>query len=521
MNAFEDLGISAYVAKAMGDIGWTAPTPIQTEAVPSGIEGKDILAQAQTGTGKTGAYASIVLTRAAAMSRKPSALILAPTRELAGQIEEEIYKLSRYSGHTSTAVYGGASIEAQIKHIRKGRDIIVGTPGRLKDLLTRNVLDLSHVSIVVLDEADRMLDMGFADELNFIMDCVPKERQTLLFSATMADEIKHLARRYMKDRVDISVSRGEICSDLTEQFYLQASKPKKEMLLDKILSKGCKTIVFCQTKMMTDKLYKNLSGDYSVGVIHGDIQQNKREKAIKKYRDDQITVLIATDVAARGIDVNNIDCVVNYDVPYDVETYLHRIGRTGRAGNKGVAISFVTKPEMQFIRRCEREIGKPIAEVDLEELTFDIKKIEAKPKPVNDRMEERSVERRTEAPVEKKVAEKKKVHIPKVMPQTHGKFPNGMVPLQINLGKADNLNRTQISEFVKKTASLEDASVGRIGLGQTSSFVEISFDHVNAALDALTGQTIKGKKVFISVAPKKTPYKEKNTSSKRSKRSAA
>jgi hypothetical protein len=252
---------------------------------------------------------------------------------------------------------------------------------------------------------------------------------------------------------------------------------------------------------MTDKLHKVLSKDHKAGVIHGDIAQNKREQAIKKYRDDHFTVLIATDVAARGIDVNNIDCVINYDIPNDVETYLHRIGRTGRAGNKGTAVSFVTKPEMQFIRRCECETGKTISQIDPDGLKFNTKKAETGSEPAD-------TDNMIGATPEIKVAEKK-VHIPRAMPPSYGKGPNGMVSLKINLGKADNFGRLQIFDLVRDAASLKDASVGKIGLGHAASYVEVSYDHVNATLDAVTGRKHNGKRIFMSVAPKKAPFKNK------------
>lgn len=481
MNRFEDLGIESSIAKAIGDMGWTEPTPIQTEAIPAGIEGRDIIAQAQTGTGKTGAYISIVLARIRATSRKPSALILAPTRELANQIEEEVYKLSKYSGHSSMAIYGGASIDNQIRNIRKGRDVVVGTPGRLKDLLTRKMLDLSHVTEVVFDEADRMLDMGFANELNFIMDLVPSDRQTLLFSATMDKGIKNLAKRYMRDPLEISVSKNEICSDLTEQSYVSVSKGDKQSELRTILDKGLKTIVFCQTKRMVDRLHKDISKDYSAGAIHGGIAQNKREKVIKSYRNDSISVLIATDVAARGIDVNNIGCVVNFDMPMDVETYLHRIGRTGRAGQTGFAVSFVTRPEEGIIRTYENRTGKKILRIRADELGCGYGT--------------------TAANTEKSVTEVKTA-VPENMKK-------GMVPLQINLGKKDRMNRTQISDFVKKNANLDSSSVGRIGLGDSTSYMEIFCDHIDATINALTGRNCNGKSVSIKIAPKKTAYKSR------------
>ncbi|MDR0790919.1 MAG: DbpA RNA binding domain-containing protein, partial [Methanomassiliicoccaceae archaeon] len=266
-----------------------------------------------------------------------------------------------------------------------------------------------------------------------------------------------------------------------------------------ILKKGCKAIVFCQTKRMCDKLYKNMSKDHRMEVIHGGIAQNKRERAIKRYRDDHVTVLIATDVAARGIDVNNIDCVINYDIPNDVETYLHRIGRTGRAGNKGIALSLVTRPEIKFINRCVREIGKNISYIEMDELRFD-------KCPVG------RVDAETEtAPVGIRA---KKVHVPGLLRPHHGKGPNGMVSLKINLGKADGLSRLQVHDLIRECASLEDVSLGAVGMGHMTSYVEVSYDRVNTTLDALTGRDYKGKKIFMSIAPMKVPFKKKETASR-------
>ena len=355
--------------KGISDMGWTEPTPIQTETVPAGLAGKDILARAQTGTGKTGSYALIVLSRIRSGSDKPTSLVLTPTRELAVQVREEIYKLSRYTGHRCIPVYGGASISEQARGLRAGVDIVVGTPGRLKDMISRGHLDLSEIKEVVLDEADRMLDMGFADELDFIMDAVPAERHTLLFSATMADGIRHIALRRMVSPVEISVSGDEPVLDLVTQYWVPLQRGVKMERLETILENGCpKTVVFCQTKKMVDMLADRLSGRFRVGTLHGDINQNQREKTVRGFRNDRFQVLIATDVAARGLDINSIDLVVNYDIPADPESYVHRIGRTGRAGKEGTAVSFVTKPEEYLIRRYEREAGKRIMKVMAEDI---------------------------------------------------------------------------------------------------------------------------------------------------------
>lgn len=368
MTTFEDLGLSDKVLKAIRETGWTEPTPVQCAAVPVGFEGKDILAQAQTGTGKTAAYGMIIIGRTPSGSKKPTSLVLSPTRELALQIEQELVKLSYYTNHRVAAIYGGASYKIQFDKLKKGADIVVGTPGRVKDLIEKEVLDISHVKEVVLDEADRMLEMGFEEEVNFIMGSLQEKRQTLLFSATMAAEIMRLGGRFMNEPEKILVSKDEPCSDLVSQYYLPVSRSGKMERLDAILSRRPKALIFCQTKKMVDDLLLDLEDDYKVGALHGDMPQAKREKVIGNFKNDRIAILVATDVAARGIDVSNIDVVVNYDVPPDAETYLHRIGRTGRAGKEGIAISFVTKMEDQRIRRYEDETGKKITKIRIDEI---------------------------------------------------------------------------------------------------------------------------------------------------------
>jgi len=563
MEEFIELGISQEIGKAIRDMGWSAPTDIQVAAIPLGLEGKDILAQAQTGTGKTGAYVTIVLDRTEPNARIPSILILAPTRELAKQVDDEVYKLTKYSRHRSMAIYGGASISDQIYKLKRGVDVVVGTPGRVKDLITRECLDLSGITEVVLDEADRMLDMGFADELNFIMDRVPKERHTLLFSATMAKEIRQLAMRYMESPRELLISKDDLCSELTDQYYVSVSRNEKRMCLEKILRNGSpKTIVFCQTKRMCDELADSLSREFKVGVIHGDLQQNKRERVIKSYKVDNISILVATDVAARGLDINNIDCVVNYDVPGDTETYLHRIGRTGRAGKTGSAVTFVTKQEERHIRMYEkatkREIKKmkpgyfkalgngpitdgtevreetPMTQTPVfndrrerEERSFSRSESPRRERPVFEnrepaaRREKPVFERAEAAPVEKPARmfadaveeepvfkKKTPVLIKKTVPEARR---GGMVVVNINLGKEDGFGRTQITEFIMEAASLADGSIGRIGLGSAASFVEVPFDKVSVVIDSLLTSKHNDKKVFAQIAPQKVPYKKNHS----------
>ncbi len=485
--------------KAISDMGWNLPTPIQTEAVPAGLAGRDIFAQAQTGTGKTGTYALIIMGRTESGSKKPTSLVLAPTRELATQVENEIYKLSKYTGHRSISIYGGASIGDQTYGLRKGVDIVVGTPGRLKDMITRGALDLSEITEVVLDEADRMLDMGFADELDFIMDAVPKDRHTLLFSATMAESIKRIAFNRMQDPMEISVSRDEPVSDLVTQYWIPMSRGAKMERLESILTNGCpKTVVFCQTKKMVDTLADEMYQRIKVGTLHGDMPQAKRERTIRSFRNNRFQVLIATDVAARGLDINNIDLVVNYDVPMDSENYLHRIGRTGRAGKEGIAVSFVTKQEEYHIRQYERETGKKILKVRADEMPS------AGTMVIEDQVRAPAKAQRQFATVP--INDTKKPVRPVIATTEDGKK---MVVLQINLGRDDGFSKTQISDLVKRVGKLEDVFVGNVGLGRSKSFIEIREDRSDRTMATMSEYLHKKKEVLMEPADKKPKYQEK------------
>ncbi len=367
MITFTDLGISKEIIKAMNGMGWEQPTPVQIEAIPAGLEGGDMFAQAQTGTGKTGTFGTIILERIKPGRKAPSALVLVPTRELANQVSEELSKLAKFTSHKCIPIYGGVSIGPQVEKLRTGMDIVVATPGRARDLIGRNDLDLSKISVIVLDEADRMLDMGFAKDLNYILSRVPRKRQSLLFSATMSPDVKHLAHRQMVNPREILVSKDEPVLDLTKQYYIMAEKDAKRDALCTILDKHRpKAIVFCHTKRRVDQLTKKLLAyNYLAGAIHGDIAQNKREKVIKGFKDSSIRVLVATDVAARGLDIDAVDCVVNFDAPVNPETYAHRIGRTGRAGMEGTAVSMFTAEERHMIKDIESKTGKPIEPLEI------------------------------------------------------------------------------------------------------------------------------------------------------------
>ncbi len=466
ISKFTDIGIPEDVAKAMDDMGWEEPTPIQVKSVPLGLEGIDMFAQAQTGTGKTGAYGSIILGTVSAGQQVPSAIVLVPTRELANQVSEELTKLSKYSGHVCIPIYGGASIEGQIRKLEKGCDIIAGTPGRVRDMISRKVLNLSKITTLVLDEADRMLDMGFMEDIEYILKAMPANRHTMLFSATMQENVKQLAFDYMHNPKEVSVSKDEVVLDLTKQYYISVGRRNKSWALCRILDiDKPKAIIFCQTKKMVDVLEERLTDlDYKVEAIHGDMPQSKREKVMTDFKNDKTDILIATDVAARGLDIDDITYVINYDMPDDIDTYIHRIGRTGRAGREGTAVSFVTSEEEHLVKEFEMRTGMEIEKREVPE---------AEPGS--------------------------KDTIRKVVDYDQISDVFGMCKFEINLGKKDGLKKVGLADLIIKNARVRDVSIGRITLGDDSSIVEVHKDFGNRMTMDLPKTKYKGKQIRVKV----------------------
>ena len=367
---FSDLGLSEEVLTALNEMGFSEPTPIQAQSIPVALEGKDLIGQAQTGTGKTAAFGIPLVERIDIEERFVQALILSPTRELAVQISKEIHKLSsKTKGISVATVYGGSSMTTQIKDIKRGAQIVVGTPGRVIDLFNRGVLDFSQLHIAVLDEADEMLNMGFRDDIEMLLQSTPDERQTLMFSATMSKEIKDLAGRYLTNPEIVKVTRNELTTETIEQWYYEIpSHTRTEALARLIEFYDLKLmLVFCNTKRMVDEVVSTLqSRNLPAEGLHGDMQQNQRDGVMKRFRDGRTTILVATDVAARGIDVDDVNGVFNFDVPMDIEYYVHRIGRTGRAGREGKSFTFVTGRKDFFrIRDIERYIKASIQKGDI------------------------------------------------------------------------------------------------------------------------------------------------------------
>lgn len=358
--SFEQLGLSTALLQAIADMGYSQPSDIQAKAIPILLQGKDVIGQAQTGTGKTAAFGIPLLELIQAQdTAHPQALVLCPTRELALQVEHELYKLRKYKvGVRSTAIYGGASIEKQIQTLKKGVQIVVGTPGRVLDHLERGTLRLDQVKVVVLDEADEMLNMGFRDDIEQILQQTPASRQTVLFSATMPPAILQLAKQYLKEPEIIRIAARELTVERIEQYYCEVKEELKPALIARFVqAKGfALSMVFCNTKRTTDELADALLQlGINAEALHGDLSQAQRNKVMQQFRHGRCQVLVATDVAARGIDVENVEAVFNYDLPLDDESYVHRIGRTGRAGRNGIAINLVCgRRDLYRLRDIER-----------------------------------------------------------------------------------------------------------------------------------------------------------------------
>jgi len=366
---FTDLGLSEPILRAIAEEGYTNPTPIQEKSIPAVLKGGDLLAAAQTGTGKTAGFTLPILQRLTSNSkagtgkRQLRVLILTPTRELAAQVQESVLTYGKYTGLKSAVIFGGVGANPQIKAIQAGLDILVATPGRLLDLMSQKCVSLEHIEILVLDEADRMLDMGFLRDIKKILAALPKQRQNLLFSATFSTEIKALADGLLNSPALIEVARSNSANEAIAQLIHPVDRTQKHPLLAHLITSNAwkQVLVFTRTKHGANKLVTQLEKDGITSMaIHGNKSQSARTKALAEFKDGKITVLVATDIAARGIDIDQLPHVVNYDLPNVSEDYVHRIGRTGRAGSNGVAVSLVCVDEHQMLRDIEKLIKQKL-----------------------------------------------------------------------------------------------------------------------------------------------------------------
>ena len=370
---FDELGLSAAALEAVRDAGYSIPTPIQAQAIPLILKGRDVMGLAQTGTGKTAAFTLPIVDRLVGGPRRTRALVLTPTRELCVQVEESVYKYMRHSDLRVVSVYGGVPLEPQQKKLRAGVDIVVATPGRLIDHLERQNVVFDDLEVLVLDEADRMLDMGFAPQINRVVADVPSYRQTLLFSATMPPEVEALARKYLRKPVVAQVGRRSQAANTVTHAVYPVPRERKSALLAQLLREDQldSVLVFTRTKHGADRVVRHLEREgIDATAMHADKTQPQRTKALQDFKNGTVRVLVATDIAQRGLDISGITHVINYDVPQQAEDYVHRIGRTGRAAREGDAFTFMAPDEIAMVRQIERMIGQPIPRVSVPGFDF-------------------------------------------------------------------------------------------------------------------------------------------------------
>ncbi len=423
-KAFKDLGLNDRLLEALEAMGFEHPTVIQAQIIPLALEGRDVLGQARTGTGKTAAFGLPILQRATVEPRAPQALILVPTRELAIQVANEISDLGRHTDILTCPIYGGGSMKRQAEKLEKGRHIIVGTPGRVMDMHQRGLLKYDDIHYAVLDEVDRMLDIGFRDDIRKILGRMPKGAQTIFVSATISDEIEKLARQYMTNPEKLVATAGSLTVEQVEQHYLPVQPWDKRQLLHHLLTheEPAMTVVFCRTKRTVDEIAKYLGKKkIDVQAIHGDMYQGKRNRAIQKLREGGLKVLIDSDVAARGLDVAGISHVINYDLPEDPEIYVHRIGRTARTGRKGVAWSFVTPEQGPLLTTIEKLINTEVPKLEYPDF---------EPGPVPEHIKEREQRKDEELAKQRQEGNRFKPKSPPqlVSDKDKSRFPGGLVP---------------------------------------------------------------------------------------------
>ena len=534
---FEDMNISNEICRAVLDMGFEEATPIQSQAIPVILEGKDIIGQSQTGTGKTAAFGIPLLERINPEDRRLQALILCPTRELAIQVSEEFRKLLKYKDNIRVLpIYGGQPIDRQIVALRKGTQVVIGTPGRVMDHMRRRTIKAETVQMMVLDEADEMLDMGFREDIETILVKIPEEHQTLLFSATLSPEILDITKRFQKNPEFIKIVRKELTVPNIEQYYFDVKEKTKLDALCRIIDvyDPKLAMVFCNTKKRVDDLVEMLQGrGYFAEGLHGDLKQAQRDKVMQKFRNGTIEILVATDVAARGIDVDDIDVVFNYDVPQDEEYYVHRIGRTGRAGKAGKAFTFCVGKEIYKLRDIMRYTKTKIQQQklptlsDVEEMKTNIylEKIKGiieeghltKYIHLVDRLMEEDY---TSIDI---AAALLKDHLSDVNAddidalddinlggtELYGGEGEKMVRLFINAGKKSKIRAKDIVGAIANEAGIPGKTLGEIAIFDEYTFVDVPNEFVRDILHGMKHAKIKGKRVHIEIAKKEKTYGKK------------
>ena len=522
---FEELNIDERILRAIEDMGFEETSPIQTQAIPAVCEGIDVVGQAQTGTGKTAAYTIPMLMKINPQIKKPQAIVLCPTRELAVQVAEEIRKLAKYMSDIKVLpVYGGQEIVRQIKSLKTGVQIIVGTPGRVMDHMRRKTVKFDNINMVILDEADEMLDMGFREDMETILTDTPQDRQTVMFSATMPKAIMDIARNFQKDAKVIKVVRKELTVSNIEQFYYEVRPKNKTEVLCRLIDiyNPRLSVVFCNTKRQVDELISELKGrGYFADGIHGDMKQQQRDRVMDDFRSGKVDILIATDVAARGIDVDDVDMVFNYDIPQDEEYYVHRIGRTGRAGRSGMALSFISGKEVYKLKDIERYcktkiLAKPVPSLDDVKNTKVDNMFEKIKQPIEEggltdmvNLVEEHVNQEEYTSMDMAAALLKMLIGDTLEREDEvenfhfdiDKDDSRMVRLFINIGKKDKIKPSNILGAIAGESGMPGKLVGAIDMMDNYTFVDVPAIHAEKVLKAMNDNVqIKGRRVNMEKA---------------------
>ncbi len=546
MKKFDELGLRNELVKAVTDLGFEKPTPIQNKVIPHLLkEERDIIALAQTGTGKTAAYGLPLIQNINLRSKKVQVLIVSPTRELCVQIAKDFNSYSKYLPSLSvTPVYGGSSIDEQIQSIKKGSQIISATPGRLNDLINRKAIDISTVKTVVLDEADEMLNMGFKEELNSILNKIPEERQTLLFSATMPDHLIHIAKKYMRKPLHITVGKKNTGAENVEHHVYFVHSRDRYIALKRIMDyyPDIYGIVFCRTRRETQEIADKLLNDgYNAEALHGDLSQFQRDIVMNKFRNMHLKVLVATDVAARGLDVNNLSHIINYNLPEDLEVYTHRSGRTGRAGKSGISIIIANLKEKGKLKQLEKNIqkkfvkmkvptGKEICKKQIFNLVDKVENVKVNYEDVEeflpeiygklDWMDREELIKRFVSVEFNRFLEYYK-NMPDLLdPEevknrfTGANNPSSFTRFFLNIGKREDLKPVRLIGLINDLTGIRNIPVGEIDIQKNFTFFEAGSEFAGLLQKAFNNAGYKKRRLVLEVA-------EKQNGAKRSGRKTA
>ena len=526
---FEEMGLSEEIQKAVRYMGFEEASPIQAKAIPAMISGIDLIGQAQTGTGKTAAFGIPILEKVDPKLKKLQAIVLCPTRELAIQVADEIRNLSRYMhGIKVLPIYGGQDIVKQIRSLKSGTQIVIGTPGRVMDHMRRKTMKLDFVHTVVLDEADEMLNMGFREDIEFVLSGVPEERQTVLFSATMPKPIMEITKKFQNNAKVIKVTKKELTVPNIEQYYYDVKPKKKEEVLSRLLDiySPRLSVVFCNTKKQVDLLVNALLGrGYFAAGLHGDMKQEQRDRVMQGFRTGKTEILVATDVAARGIDVDEVEAVFNYDLPQDDEYYVHRIGRTGRAGREGRAFSFVSGKEVyklkEIQRYCKTKIYaqkvpslNDVANTKMENILDDVERVieqedlDMMINAIEERVNNSEFTAMDMAAAFLKICcgmteDNKNTEENEWEFGDTGAGEDGMVRLFINIGKKQRVRPGDILGAIAGESGMDGKLIGTIDMYDKYTFVEVPREYAREVLNAMKNVKIKGKTVAVEPANQK------------------